>query len=227
MRLGLTMRVVSAAGYTESRDAISHDWIRLFQEQGWSPRLIPNRLNEVGRLLDDLDGLILTGGNDISADLSGLPASSVREPAPERDHQERKLLQESERRRVPVLGICRGLQMINCHYGGRLVEVDSDSHAGSTHSVRFLEEPWQSLWGERVDVNSYHDRGIAPEGAGRDLVPFSLSGDGTVEGLYHRNLPVLGIMWHPERCENLGESDGEFLGRFFGEVGFWNREGHS
>lgn len=222
MRVGLTMRVVHPQGYREPRDAISHDWIRVLEDMGWGPRLIPNRLSDVAGMIDALDALILTGGNDLAADLSGLDASDVSDTAPERDRQEARLLQEAARRGLPTVGVCRGLQMINCHYGGRLVRVDAAAHVATRHRVRVDGDPWRALLGPGPDVNSFHRCGVAAAGLGADLAAFATSDDGTVEGLYHRRLPLLGVMWHPERSALLGAADRELLRRFFSEGSFWN-----
>lgn len=222
MRVGLTMRVVHPQGYQEPRDAISHDWIRVLEDMGWSPRLIPNGLSDVAGMVDEIDALILTGGNDLTADLSGLDAGEVRDTAPERDRQEARLLQEAAQRGLPTIGICRGLQMINCHYGGRLVRVDSVAHVATRHRVRVNGDPWRSLLGDGGDVNSFHNCGVAADGLGAELAAFATSEDGTVEGLYHRRLPLLGIMWHPERSAPLAAADRALLHRFFSEGSFWN-----
>jgi gamma-glutamyl-gamma-aminobutyrate hydrolase PuuD len=223
MRVGLTMRVVHPQGYQEPRDAISHDWMRLFEEMGWSPRLIPNRVSDVAAMVDEIDALILTGGNDLGADLSGLNAAEVRDMAPERDRQEGRLLQEAARRALPTVGVCRGLQMINCHYGGRLVRVDSAAHVATRHRVRIDGEPWQSLLGAGADVNSFHNCGVAVDSLGDGLVAFATGEDGTVEGIHHRSLPLVGLMWHPERCDPLTRADGELLRRLFIDGPFWTR----
>lgn len=221
MRVGLSMRVVHPQGYPEPRDAISHDWIGVLEEMGWSPRLIPNRMSNVAGMVDEIDALILTGGNDLTADLSGLDAGDVSDTAPERDQQEARLLQEAAQRGLPTVGICRGLQMINCHYGGRLVRVNSAAHVATRHHVRIDSDPWRSLLGSGRDVNSFHKCGVAADGLGADLAAFATSDDGTVEGLYHRRLPLVGIMWHPERSAPLAAADRELLRRFFSEGNFW------
>jgi len=222
MRVGLTMRVVHPQGYDEPRDAISHDWIRFLEDMGWRPRLIPNRSSDVAGMLEEIDALILTGGNDLTADLSGLDAGAVSDSAPERDHQEARLLDEAARRALPTVGICRGLQMINCHHGGRLVRVDSSSHVATRHRVRVDGDPWRALLGAGAEVNSFHKCGVGADGLGAELAAFATSEDGTVEGLYHRRLPLLGLMWHPERSTPFKAADRELLRRLFREGSFWN-----
>jgi putative glutamine amidotransferase len=223
MRVGLTMRVVHPQGYTEPRDAISHDWIRVLEDMGWSARLVPNGVSDIARVLDDVDALVLTGGNDLTTDLSGL--ADPRDTAPERDRQERRLLDEAARRRLPTLGICRGLQMINCHYGGRLVRVDAAAHVAGRHGVRVDAEPWRSLLGARRDVNSFHNCGVAVDGLGADLVAWATGHDGTVEALHHRELPLVGLMWHPERCQPMAPADRALVARLFTEGPFWAHAG--
>lgn len=222
MRVGLTMRVVHPQGYQEPRDAISHDWIRVIEGLGWRPRLIPNRLSDVAGLVDEIDALVLTGGNDLAAGLSGLDAAEVTDTAPERDHQEARLLDEAARRGLPTVGVCRGLQMINCHHGGRLVRVDATAHVATRHRVRIEGEPWRAVLGAGGDVNSFHRCGVATAGLGAELAAFATSDDGMVEGLYHRRLPLLGVMWHPERSPAIEAADRELLHRFFNQGSFWN-----
>jgi len=225
VRIGLTMRVVHAQGYSEPRDAISHDWIRLLEDLGWSPRLIPNSVADVSSMLDEVDGLVLTGGNDLTTPVSGLDAGEVSDTAPERDQQEARLLDEAARRALPTVGVCRGLQMINCHYGGRLVRVDAATHVATHHEVRVDGEPWRSLLGAQRDVNSFHNAGIPADGVGEDLVVFASAEDGSVEGLRHRRLPLVGLMWHPERCDPFDTADRVLLSRLFTDGCFWSDEG--
>lgn len=219
------MRVVHPQGYREPRDAISHDWIRVAEEMGWRPRLIPNQSSDVAGIVEELDALILTGGNDLTAGLSGLDAADVTDTAPERDRQEARLLDAAARRGLPTVGICRGLQMINCHHGGRLVRVDATAHVATRHRVRIGGGSWRALLGPGSDVNSYHRCGVAAGTLGDDLLAFATSEDGSVEGLHHRHLPLIGVMWHPERGAAINPTDRALLDRLFNEGSFWNHAG--
>lgn len=122
-------------------------------------------------------GILLSGGNDLN-EYGGL--------AKERDDTERQLLTLSTRSSVPVIGICRGLQMLVHFSGGTLRRIDG--HVAKRHSVS---------GNITSEVNSYHQWAI-------DRVPdcysvLAIASDGSVEALEHRTLPWQGWMWHPER----------------------------
>src|SRR5215831_11119236 len=112
LRVGLTMREVHASGYDEPRDALARGWGKFLQatipEAAWLP--IPNLAPSLAARFCDrwrLNALILTGGEDIGA-------------SPERDDTERALWQHFMRKERPILGVCRGLQLMWTELGGEL-----------------------------------------------------------------------------------------------------------
>jgi putative glutamine amidotransferase len=117
----------------------------------------------------------------------------------ERDRLEEGALVHAEKHGLPLLGVCRGLQMINHHQGGRLRKVAG--HVAVRHLVKGPLAP------EGREVNSYHGLGLLPEDLGRDLEPLAWSDDGVIEAFRHQRLPWLGVMWHPEREEQLCPND--------------------
>ncbi|MCV7261347.1 gamma-glutamyl-gamma-aminobutyrate hydrolase family protein [Mycobacterium shimoidei] len=166
------------------------------------------------RVLDGLDGLVITGGKDIN------PAAYDQQPHPEtdqpdtaRDQWEFMLLREALDRRLPVLGICRGAQVLNVALGGTLHQhlPDVIGHTGhragnavfTTLSVRTVPGTrLADLLGERADVQCYHHQAIAE--VGRGLIVSAWDDDEVIEAL---ELPgdgfVLAVQWHPE--ENLDD----------------------
>jgi len=191
LHIGLTQRVDDLPDRKERREGLDHAWATWVLEAGHLPVLLPNQPAQAENLLNELeiDALILTGGND----LSGLP--EAKNAAPQRDAFERNLLDIACRQRMPVLGVCRGMQMMVHYHGGRLIRIDG--HVRVPHAVACVGEGMPSL--PRVEVNSFHSFGTRPELLPEVLLANGLAPDGTVEAIIHRSLPQWAIMWHPER----------------------------
>ncbi len=190
-------------------DSISHDYVRFFDRLGIVPVLIPNAIQDVGAYLAvfDIEGVILTGGNDISPRLYGQELTDRESISDDRDRIETALLQMAIQRDLPVLGICRGMQIINVFFGGSLTQdVKQDvgtavNHVGHSHLNIVVDENIEKLLNaSRITVNSFHNQGVTPKSMARDLKAFAISEkDGLTEGILHPVYPILGIQWHPER----------------------------
>ncbi|MBI3345968.1 MAG: gamma-glutamyl-gamma-aminobutyrate hydrolase family protein [Burkholderiales bacterium] len=214
-RIAVTMRVDDHAAYGERRDALDQRWIGLLQSLGLTPVPAPNALADLGDWTRSLGiaGLLLTGGNDVG--LPGLHEAS----APERDGSEGRLLELAREQHWPVLGVCRGLQMINVHCGGGLSAVDG--HVAIRHEV--LDSPAvvprffaRGIAGAASrQVNSFHGCGIAAADLATDLVPIYRDAQGWIEAVEHRLLPWAGLMWHPEREPALDAADRHLLNQLF------------
>ena len=201
-RIALTMRVVQTtypSGSNEMRDAISHDWARFLSlalpHAVWLP--LPNTGQQVVQLAETLpvDGLILTGGDDVGA-------------CALRDATELALLTWARTKRLPVLGVCRGAQMLQ-HFCGGVLRPVAEHHKGTRHSV---------VWnGHTLTVNSYHQQGILAHELARELTPQALAEDNTVEAFSHNTLPWFGTLWHPEREAAATEHDCQILKQLFGD----------
>ena len=161
------------------------------------------------RVLDGLDGLLITGGKDVDPAAYGQerhPATD--QPGCQRDAWEFALLEAALKRRLPVLGICRGAQVLNVALGGTLHQHLPDVIGHSGHragNAVFTSLPVRTvpgtqlaaLVGESVGARCYHHQGIAELGEG--LVVSAWDADGVIEAL---ELPgpgfVLAVQWHPE-----------------------------
>lgn len=187
-RIVISQRRDAVPGRNEVRDALDVEWARIIWELGFLPVSLSSGIADVDAYLAELspEAVLLSGGNDI-----GL--------APERDRLEHGLLRHAERRGLPVLGVCRGLQMINHYLGGRLRPLPG--HVGSRHRIQGPLAP------EGREVNSYHAMGIRPDDLGRDLEPVAWDDEGAIEAARHKRLSWLGIMWHPEREKQLCHND--------------------
>jgi len=165
------------------------------------------------RALDGIEGLLFTGGEDLHPAWYGAePSPHLHPPSRERDLFELALLAAARQRELPILGICRGIQLINVALGGTLYQDLPTERPGSvhhepgsarearSHSVRL--EPGSraaaALGGTDVSVNSIHHQAVDRLGSG--LVASGWSGDGLVEAVESpAGAPwLLGVQWHPE-----------------------------
>jgi N5-(cytidine 5'-diphosphoramidyl)-L-glutamine hydrolase len=200
MNVGISQRMDIVSGYDEVRDSLDQRMVRWVISIGFIPILIPNSLvdettSATEQLLlkkwiksVQLDALILSGGNDIGQ-------------MGKRDLTELVLLRWAEDSKVPVLGICRGMQMMGLYSGGSLEEVDF--HVKVRHELQF--DPAEGLFPK--EVNSYHNQRLTNcPPAFRVLAK---SEDGTLEAMAHEDLPWEGWMWHPEREEVICSIDSD------------------
>ncbi len=171
----------------------------------------------VAELLERLDGVVVSGGADVDPSLYGAtPDENLGYLEPERDLWELEVIAHAIRLNVPLLGICRGAQLINVHLGGTLVQhVGRDEGVGHPrfseprdvpcHLVRFVEGTLAyELYGHEAIVNSLHHQTISDPPAG--VVVSGVAPDGVIEAIELRGRPVLGVQWHPEMLTVLDPS---------------------
>lgn len=178
---------------------------------GIATLLPPQPVDEVivERVLDGLDGLIITGGRDVDpASYGQTPHTKTDQPARERDAWEFALLRAALARRMPVLGICRGAQILNVALGGTLHQHLPDVVGHSWHQAgnavfntsAITTVPGTrlaTLIGPSTDAQCYHHQAIDELGTG--LLACAWDSDGVIEAV---ELPgdafVVAVQWHPE-----------------------------
>ncbi|MFN4242090.1 MAG: gamma-glutamyl-gamma-aminobutyrate hydrolase family protein [Tepidisphaerales bacterium] len=185
---------------------------------GGLPLILPFRTStaDVPQLVDLLNGIVFSGGNDLDPSAWGEPRHPRAQPIdPDRERFERALLAEVERRRLPTLGICLGSQLINVHRGGSLHQFIPDLPRNPDLEHRRIEGRDAShfvdvLPGSRLAevlgtttlrANSAHKQSVRTVGRGLRVV--ATAPDGIVEGLEDPELPFfLAVQWHPERIHS-------------------------
>ncbi|MFF7730253.1 gamma-glutamyl-gamma-aminobutyrate hydrolase family protein [Streptomyces sp. NPDC008001] len=182
---------------------------------GLAVQLPPDDPGAAGDMVRRLDGLVLAGGEDLDPGLYGeLPHARAGAPVPERDAWELALLDAALERRVPVLGICRGMQLMNVHAGGALCQHLPDEVGHEDHNpvvgsfAGHLVEPVPgtrlgSLFPEPCDVATHHHQSVSRLGDG--LVATAHAEDGTIEALERPGDDVfaVGVQWHPEARDDV------------------------
>lgn len=209
MRIGLTQRVTVVEEYSERRDCIDQNWAELLESVGYVPVPLPNRIAEPADYLEQMkiDGLVLTGGNDLAHIEGGENTAS------ERDAFETAAVAYALESDLPILGVCRGLQLLNVYFGGTLDHIDN--HIAQDHAVEFeADQPF--LPDGEITVNSYHSYGIKPDSVANSLTILATASDNSVECLRLPDRPVYGIMWHPERESPSESLDRQLFEHLFG-----------
>ncbi len=204
-RVGLTKRVEVIEEYGERRDCLDQQWTVLLEALGYTPVPLPNCVDDVDSYLDSqaLDAIVLTSGNDLTS------VDDPATPAPERDEFETAALDYAIDNEIPVLGVCRGLELINEYFGGSLSQ--ATGHVANDHDIEFHDQATEITFPDQATVNSYHDYAIGEGDVGEQLRVIGTVPDGTVECVVHESLPVWGIMWHPERESPSEEIDRQIL----------------
>ena len=174
-------------------------YVAAVESMGHEVLLEPQRLNEA-------DGVILCGGSDVHPRYYGQEICGARGIDEQRDEREVPVVLECIRRGIPMLGICRGHQLLNALLGGTLIQhlenVDFHNKAGSdvyqTHTVKAVPgSVYESLYGESFVVNTSHHQAV--DRLAQGLRPTLYAPDGVLEGFEHETLPIVGVQFHPER----------------------------
>lgn len=211
-------------------DVLEANYTNYYNKLGVTLVPIPNNARHVRKYFDQLkvDGIILSGGGDVQPSLYQGIITLTGDYSLERDETERTLLEIALEEDLPVLGICRGMESINVNFGGRLIQsMERDlkgalNHRRTRHGLTLSEDSIVSSMGTNTfEVNSYHDLGIGRQQLSPQLVPFAFAGDQTIEGFYHPEHAIAGIMWHPERETSPHALNDFLINAFLSRQLFW------
>lgn len=192
--IAVSQRVDRIEGRDETRDALDQRIAQWLIGVGALAVPVPNVLGTgpgIGAWLEALSphAIVLTGGNDVGG-------------CPPRDATETALIEFASHRHLPLLGICRGMQMLAHHAGSLLVRVTG--HVRTRHALLGDEAAAGRFPSE---VNSFHDWGLTTCPPGYRCL--AKAPDGTIEAIRHEHRPWEGWMWHPEREAGFNPLDGQ------------------
>lgn len=194
----VTQRVEHLFDRGESRDAIDQKWSELLFEAGLLPLFLPNNLQIANAMIHNLEGSIagalLTGGNSIQA-CDG--------DSPERDKMELFLIDYCNNHELPILGVCRGMQLVMSKYQGKFRRVENQVQKKQAFHLNT----------KVVVKNSYHEWECIniPD----DFSVFAHTDSNVVKGVKHKTKNITGIMWHPERLVPFHSDDIEMIKDIF------------
>lgn len=209
-RIGISLRSSHATGYHEPRDALARDWYGVFAELNRSQTdakkpqqtvqyswiMLPNIGKDIAQYVKhwQLDGVILSGGDDIGAE-------------PIRDETEHALIDYCQQHNLPILGVCRGAQLLGQRFGATLCSVSASEHVATHHQLSTKVTPWATA--QTLKVNSYHTQ--ACQLPLPDSLQLLAHIEEHAEAFMHTNAAIVGIMWHPERESHLSEFDQQLI----------------
>lgn len=211
---------IGVAGVTrewdgQTRVGVNANYVRAVLASGGLPIILVPELSrdETVELFGECDGLLLTGGEDVDPSHYGeSPHAKLGTVDSRRDTNELALVAEARARDLPILGICRGIQLCNVAFGGTLIQdipsqrpsdINHDSPSQRDvrcHPLSITEDSRlaQILETTSLDANSFHHQAVDKVGAG--LVAVALSPDGIVEGIESADPHewIVAVQWHPE-----------------------------
>jgi microsomal dipeptidase-like Zn-dependent dipeptidase/gamma-glutamyl-gamma-aminobutyrate hydrolase PuuD len=207
-------RIGISVNRKDGLSCISELYVRSVLAAGGAPMLIPAicDLEALHAIVADLDGLLFSGGGDINPILFGEePIPQLQDVDHFRDEYDLLLLRMASIRQIPIMGICRGHQLINAAFGGTLLQDIISQHSQPavkhsqtmdrqypSHSVAIVpgSRLHELLKSDKIYVNSIHHQAVRAAAPG--FVVSATAADGVIEAIEHPEYPVFGVQWHPE-----------------------------
>ena len=172
--------------YSGYIDFIDYYWLDYFEKNNINYYLIPNKKKASIKILNKIKILIIPGGNDVS---NFLKTSKIRNDI------ENRLIKVCLKKNIPILGICRGAQLLNKNFGGKIKKVKN--HMRTRHDVYFTKN--DIVKKDFLNVNSFHNDGIKKKDLSKKFDLLAHDKDENVEMFISKNKKIIGTMWHPER----------------------------
>jgi putative glutamine amidotransferase len=200
---------------------VNDSYVQAVLNAGGIPICLPYIAEEDGeQLINKIDGLLLTGGGDINPILFGEePLPKLGRVVTKRDEREIQWTKIALQRNIPILAICRGLQVLNVALGGTIIQDiysqnereillhTQNSHRSETSHFVHLQDKCklqQVVSSTKIAVNSFHHQAVKE--IAEDLTIVGVASDGIVEAVEHKTSPFcIGVQWHPEELAFNGE----------------------
>lgn len=218
-KIGITQKVIFDNNSKEIRDTLDHNWHDFSRSINSILFPIPNNLKNLNPYLEtlNLDGIILSGGNNIGSKNKILfknKSLEIDDVSKNREITELELFKWAIKNKKPVIGVCKGMQFINSFFNGSQIIIDKLVHVNKSHIINFIDDCMIKIYGNKTSVNSFHNFAIKKIDLPDELIPTSIFED-EVESFRDFNNLINGIMWHPERNYPFNKFDIEFFKKIF------------
>ena len=193
----ISLRLEKIGKYEEERDNLDIRLSQIIEKSGYMPVLMPNNLKLTSQYLNQIrpKGVILSGGGD--------PTKKDK-----RLKNELNLIKYSLQKNIPLLGICRGAQVLNIFFGGKIKKIKNYWKKNKRIYGPLIKK-------KKIKINSYHDYGFTEEMLGKNLNPIAYSSDKIIKSFIHNKYKFFAIMWHPERYKLFKNFDKNLIKKFF------------
>lgn len=209
---------------------VHHDYQKSIAANGGLPIILPFVNEElVAEMVAQCDAILLSGGEDVDPYFYGQdPNQKLGSTIPLRDKVELKVIECALERNIPILAICRGIQILNVALGGTLIQDIPTQRKDSIQHSQVVDRSWDTHWVHiekesklasilehtKVRVNSLHHQAI--DVVAEDLVIVARSADGIVEAVEHKNYGnfLVGVQWHPESMSATDEKMNQLFAHF-------------
>jgi putative glutamine amidotransferase len=204
--IGITQQLLEIKRYHEVRSNLDIRWYSLLNSLNLLPLPLPLDIGISSYDNFNISGLIITGGGD-------LYSQSKDELSLRRDNYEKECIKYAIKNSIPVIGICRGMQLIAEYFDSTLKKVEN--HVGVRHGFKTKKNSrFSHIFDKINNVNSFHESSIDVIGSELEVVGFSPN-DNIVEAISHKKHSIIGQMWHPERENPFDENQSKVISSFF------------
>ena len=168
-------------------DFLDYNWIEYFEKKDYNFYSISNSKKNFSRISKTIKPnlIILTGGNDLFHN---------NEYVKNRLKIEKNIINYGISKKIPILGVCRGMQLINHFFKGKISRVKG--HMKKKNKIIFSKKMFSK---KSIQVTSYHNYGIKKKDIASNFEVLATDKNGNIEMFRHTKLNILGVMWHPER----------------------------
>ena len=212
IKIGITQREIRLDKQKETYDSLDQNWFRFTDKCGIDLTVVPNKILNINNFIkkNRIKGFIFSGGGPITKNL-GLDKKKNNNINAYRDITETKIFKICKEKKIPILGVCRGMQSINILLNGGLTKMSG--FVNKNNYLKSFKLIYRKKYRVENSIKSFHDYSITESLLGKNLIPIYFSGK-SIQMIKSKNEKIMGIMWHPERGE-LKKTNVNIFKKFF------------